>query len=395
METSLFEFATLKDADEEARLCEILCQTFRLPPDYWQNYTRRIGQSNLRVLRRHGRVAGGLAMYHMGQWFGGRCLDCAGIAAVGIAPEDRSAGAAAHMMTSTLLELYEQGVALSSLYPSTQRLYRKFGYEQAGSSCQHQLPLASIGLYELSMPMTRLNGVEHEPYHELARARASVTNGNLERSTGMWERAVTYPYSEKTVYRYLIGPPENPEGYLFFHQDADGPGNYDLRVRDMVALTPSATRTLWAFLSSHRTVAGTVTWPGPAVEPLLLAPVELKADVVAHNRWMLRLVNVRKALLQRGYPSRFKAELHFDVADDIVPGNTGRFVLRVADGSAEILDGGRGDLRASVGGLSPLFSGFLSPAWLRNMGQIEADDPTIATATSVFSGPPPWMPDAF
>ena len=391
----MFEFATLTDPDEEVRLRDILCQSFRLPTDYWDSYVRRIGRANFRILRRAGRLVGGLAIYRMGQWFGGRCLDDAGIAAVGIAPEDRSAGAAAHLMASTLAELYEQGVAISALYASTQRLYRKVGYEQAGSRYQYQLPLASIGLKERSVPLHRIDGVEHDAYHEPARARARITNGNLERSAGMWERIVTYPYRDKTVYRYLIGEPDRPEGYLFFYQDAEKPGPYHLYVRDMVALTPLAARSLWTFLSDHRSVAKTVVWHGPAVEPLLMLPTEQEAEVVSHERWMLRVVDVRKAFRERGYPLGIEGEIHFDVEDDVVPANNARFILTVADGSGEVRDGGSGDLKTHVRGVSTLFSGFISPAQLRATGQIEASDRAVAAATSIFAGPAPWMPDMF
>lgn len=391
----MFEFSTLTDPAEEQRLRDILRQSFRLPDDYWETYVRRIGRSNLRVLRRAGQVVGGLSIYRMGQWFGGRRLESAGIAAVGIAPEHRSAGAAAHLMASALVELYEQGVAISALYPSTQRLYRKVGYEQAGSRCDYRLPLASIGRSELSAPMTRVEGIEHEPYYELARTRARITNGNLDRSAGLWERIVTYPYGDRTVYRYLIGEPDAPEGYLMFYQDADKQSAYDLYVRDMIALSPSAVQTLWRFLSYHQSVSKFVFWSGPAVEPLLLLPAELHADVTAYKRWMLRLVDVRKALRERGYPPEVEADLHFNVVDDIVSANNGQFILNVANGRGEIRDGGRGDLKAHVRDLSPLFSGLLSPTWLRCTGHIEAGDQAVATATSIFAGPPPWMPDSF
>lgn len=392
---SVFEFATLTDPNEEVRLRDILCQSFRLPTDYWDGYVERIGRANFRILRRAGRLVGGLAIYRMGQWFGGRCLNDAGIAAVGIAPEDRSAGAAAHLMTATLAELYEQGVAMSVLYASTQRLYRRVGYEQAGSRYQYQLPLASIGLNERSVPLHRIDGTEHEAYHEVARARAKVTNGNLERNAAMWERVVTYPYGDKNVYRYLLGAPDRPEGYLFFYQDAKQPGPYHLYVRDMVALSPAAARSLWTFFSDHRAMAETVFWCGPAVEPLLLLPSELMAQVISHERWMLRMVDLRKALRERGYRAGVEGEIHFEVEDDVVPQNNGRFVLTVLDGFGHVRDGGRGDIKAHVRGVSPLFSGFMSPVQLQATGQIEANDQAIAAATSIFAGPPPWMPDMF
>ena len=392
---ALFEYDSLADPAEVSRLRDVLCQVFRLPTSYWESYFARIGHENFRVLRQSNRLVGGLAIYQMGQWFGGQTLGLAGIAAVGIAPEVRSAGAATHLMSSTLTELYRQGVPLSALYPSTQRLYRKVGYEQAGNRYLYQLPLDSIGLRAVRNEVERIDNSGHEQYHELARTRAQRTNGNLERNRGMWERCVSNPYDRKPVYRYLFGSPAYPDGYLFFYQDADKPGPYSLYVRDMMASSPAAARHLWSFLGSHRSMAEKVVWSGPAAEPLLMLTDELEAEVVGHDRWMLRIVDVRKALAQRGYPPTCAAELHFEIQDDIIEANQGRIVLRVSDGVGEVSQGGRGELRTHVRGLSPLFSGLFSPAQLQATGHIEGRDAAITTAASIFAGPEPWMPDMF
>lgn len=281
------------------------------------------------------------------------------------------------------------------MYASTQRPYRKVGYEQAGSRYQYELPLASISLKERSTQLHRIEGAEHEAYHELARERAKISNGNLERSAGMWERIVTFPYGDKTVYQYLIGDPDRPEGYLFFYQDAEKLGTYNLYVRDMVALSPASARSLWTFFSDHRSMANKVVWYGPAVEPLLILPTELAAAVIGQTWWMLRIVDLRKALSGRGYPPGIEGELHFEIEDSVVRANNGRFILTVGDGAGEVRDGGRGDLHTHIRGVSPLFSGFVSPAQLRAAGQIDANDRAIASATTTFAGPEPWMPDMF
>ena len=391
----MFELTRLTDSDDECRLRDILRQSLRFSNDYLVTYARRIGVENFRVLRKGGRVIGGLAIYSMGQWFGGQCLDNAGIAAVGIAPEERAAGAATHLLTATLNELYEQGVPLSTLYPSTQQTYRKVGYEQAGSRYHYKLSLDSIGVKDRGASLHRIEDDEHERYHELARIRAKLTNGNLERNVAQWERIVTYPYGDSTVYRYLIGDAARPDGYLFYHQEANQHGSCDLCVRDMAAVSPAASRGLWTFFSDHRSMAESVDWFGPAADPLLLLPRECKAQLLGNLRWMLRIIDIKKALCERVYPNEVGGELHFEIEDDVVRANKGRFILSVADGCGQVRAGGRGDLRAHIRGMSPLFSSFASPSQLRALGQIEASDQAIALATSLFAGPEPWMPDMF
>ena len=183
---TLLDYAKLTDPAEIDALRRILAQTLSLPENFWSTIVKRVGPENLRVVRRDGRVVGGLTIYRTGQWFGGRCVPMAGIANVGAAPEQRALGAATHLMASTLKELYEDNVPLSALYASTQRLYRKVGYEQGGTRYSYQLPLSSIGLAERSIPIHEVAITNHEVFHDLARAPCQTR----QRQPGAQRRAV-------------------------------------------------------------------------------------------------------------------------------------------------------------------------------------------------------------
>jgi hypothetical protein len=52
-------------------------------------------------------------------------------------------------------------------------------------------------------------------------------------------------------------------------------------------------------------------------------------------------------------------------------------------------------LKLRVRARAALDSGFLSPGALQLAGVLEADDTTLRTATVLFSGSPPAMPDMF
>lgn len=111
--------------------------------------------------------------------------------------------------------------------------------------------------------------------------------------------------------------------------------------------------------------------------------------------WMLRVLDVPAALQARGYPAGFSGALHLDVDDDLFPENRGRFVLEVENGEAEVRPGGDGDVKLHVRALAPLYSGFLLPSALQLAGVLQADEDSLRTATTLFSGPPPAMPDMF
>ena len=200
---------------------------------------------------------------------------------------------------------------------------------------------------------------------------------------------------DKTTYAYLIGQRDRPSGFVIFYQDSSEPYSYHLYVRDMVAISPVAIRRLWTFFSDHRSMARSVSWSGPANDPLLNLPVELGFRVTEQHRWLLRIVDVENALSQRGYPEGITGELHLWIEDDLLSANNGRFVLAVSDGQAEVRKGGRGELHTSVCGLAPLYSGLFTPGELRTTGQLEGDDKVVWLAAQLFAGPEPWMPDPF
>jgi predicted acetyltransferase len=121
---------------------------------------------------------------------------------------------------------------------------------------------------------------------------------------------------------------------------------------------------------------------------------EATAKVEAYQRWMLRIVDVDRALLARGWPS-MRASVHLDVVDDSLPANQGRRVLSVHEGKADVAAGGRGDVRIDVRGLAALYSGFTTPHALVAQGLASGTDDAMAALRSMFAGPEPWCCDYY
>jgi predicted acetyltransferase len=113
------------------------------------------------------------------------------------------------------------------------------------------------------------------------------------------------------------------------------------------------------------------------------------------ERWLLRVVDVPKALEKRGYPVGVEAQLHLEVRDDLLVENNGRFVLTLSGGRGEVTRGGRGELQLDVRALAPLYTGLFTPHQLQLTAQIEASDAALSIATQLFSGSEPWMSDKF
>lgn len=360
------------------------------PEATWQ---RQAGLDCFRVVRVAEEIASGMGMLRMGQWFGGRSVPTAGIVAVVVAPEHRGGGVASFMMRSALEEMRADGLALSVLYASTQLVYRRVGYEQAGVSIGYRIPLATLPTRDKSLTVRAATPADEPAMHRLYTERARQTNGNLDRHPVQWEWLLR---ERPPVNTYVVEREGVAEGYVVYGQRT-GPRDTGkvIRARDLVATTPAANRRLLAFLADHRRVAEHLAWHGPAADPITFQIPEQDYTVSHVEQWLLRILNVPAALAARGYPAGVTAEVHLAVRDDVLPENDGPVVLAVADGRAEVRPGGDGRVTLDVRGLAPLYSGYLSPAALKSIGALNGPDEDLARLATIFAGPGPWMPDNF
>ena len=186
------------------------------------------------------------------------------------------------------------------------------------------------------------------------------------------------------------------EGYLFYRKVPRAIPHHRVEITDLAATTPRAWRRLWSFVRDLSTrVVNDIAFHTAPTDPGLLAHPDPRFPVALVETWMLRVVNVRAALVARGYPPGLRAELALDVIDPVLPRSAGRIWLRVADGVAEVEPGGPGRVRLDVGALAALYAGFLDPRALAQLGRVEGSAPDLAAAAAVFAGPAPWMREIF
>ncbi len=347
-----------------------------------------------RLMHVAGNLAGGLNLHDIGQWFGGRRVPMMGVAGVAIAPEYRALGLSTTLMRNMLEESHARGIALSTLFPATQEVYRRVGYEQAGTFMRYQQPLHGLPHNDRSLLVRQATATDHEAIRAIYTERARRTAGNLDRSTDMWN--ATLGTHTAGVHTFVVTRGDEPEGYISLRQqyDRDEQGK-TIVVKDMVALTADAERRLLSFLASHRTTASSMVWAGPPASTLICHLPNPTCTVVAYNQWMLRIVDIPSALEARGYPSAIEGELHLDIQDTTCSWNAGRWILTVSAGRGDVRKGGHGAVRLDIRGLAPLYSGYLSAEELLSAGYIEGKKEDLALSSLIFSGPSPWTAEEF
>lgn len=401
---SAFKVRAIESSEEESRLRDLATQAFDFPESSWDEFCKMISRHDLRVAYAGDEMVGGLSYYPVGQWFAGKSVPMAGLALVLMAPEHRGHGYGFRMVAEVLREL-RATFPISTLYPSTMAFYRRLGYEQAGNSYDYYASLRDIGGCRPMLPLRRVDADEHNPlFQSIATRQAEFSNGGLDRNPGMWRR-IFRPRDGGKVFSYLVGAPGEEAGYLVYDQlrspsrNALSQNQWEQRaifVRDMVGLNAEAIQSIWSFIEGNRTVTQIVKWTGAASDLRNLVHDEFEAKVFRARRWMLRILDVKQALLRRGYPA-LDEEISFEIHDELIPENQGRFTLRVKSGKPELIENDpKQCLTVSVAGLAPLYSGLFTAEQLAAAGQIDCVDKNLlAAASRMFAASEPWMSDSF
>ncbi|MHA7633365.1 GNAT family N-acetyltransferase [Corallococcus sp. M7] len=386
-----------KDDQELAAIADITTQAFAMPLADSETVVRKnFSESSLRILRVNGDVAATLTLIRMGQFLGGRSVPLIGVGGVGVAPAHRGAGAATRLFHHFLREMRDEGAPLSVLYPATQPLYRRVGYEVSGARYEIHVEAASLELGERSLSLRPMRPSDDAAVEACYRRFAAQHHGWLDRGDYIWRRVRT-PRND-TAYGYVVEGASGVEGYVYLVRSLSPQGavpTQAVKLTDLVATTPAAARRLLRFLGDHRSLARDVMWFGGADEPLLALLREQTYQVKLSMHWMTRILDVRRALEARGFAPGLAGALHLDVEDDLLPENTGRFVLEVEGGTARVRPGGEGRLKLHVRALAPLYTGFLTPRALQLSGMLTGDDASLDTASALFSGPAPSLRDMF
>jgi predicted acetyltransferase len=383
------------------------------PPTESLAYLKTLDLREVRLLRPgpggpiDGEALGGLVRIPMGQFFGGRSVPMVGVAGVAVPPEHKGRGAASSLMSAFLHEEHARGTALSTLYGASQELYRRVGYERAGTRMEFRAPLARLPRMRTAVGVRVREAGEgdrvaiHAAYRELAAAH----DGWLDRGDYVWGRVERPPQTH--THAFVVeataggGGEGGVEGWLTLTQPAATVGDtsrrYEVHTLDFCARTSRAGRALWSLLAGFSTVGTEAVWWGGAAHPMLGLLPEACYRAVLRDHWMTRIVTLPGAVAARGYPHGLAVELHLDVVDPVIEDNAGCWVIEVGGEIGAAHRGGRGELRVGIGALAAMYTGFMPASQLAMLGLVEGPQHAVRIADSVFAptGGPPSMMEMF
>ncbi len=363
--------------------------------------SEKLGVDNLRVMRNGGadgrRVVSCLGRIPMAQWWGGKSVPMLGIAGVATPPEHRGCGHAKRMMQAAVREAAADGYPLSVLYASTQPLYRAVGYEQAGHRFVSKLPMQTLGATEKARDVVAIGPPEMDEVKDCYRRFAQNFAGMTDRTEYLWERVRNR--RDETFHGFGVREDGRIAAYMFAQTESGGGRERgDLVVSDIAWSTPSAARKVLGLLADFTTMTEHALVAGAPLHPLATLLPQQRFSIDLKEFWMLRVLRVPEAVRLRGYARGVATSTVFDIRDDLVAENNGRWRVTVRDrkGVCERTTETEPAVQCDVRAFAPLYCGLHTASQARAIGLLEGPDGAVESADALFCGQgTPWMTDFF
>lgn len=319
------------------------------------------------------------------QYWGGRSLPMAGIAAVVVAPNYRGRGVGTLLMRAVVQRGIEVGDVVSALYPATIPLYRRLGWEVAGS--QHRISIDAAALRALgpgAADVRRVDQGDLDAVLDHVRRHWSTlgASGPKELEADTTRHSLTDP----KVFCY-----RTDDGLLMYSWEKG-----EFVVHHLTARSEQSARALWSLVGSGSSVAKTVhAYVGPHDPVHLLLP-DTASNETHQERWMFRLLDAPAAFEGRGYPTGARLDVPLTIVDPLADGSDGAWVLRISDGkgSLERTSPPSDALRLGPNGVAAMYAG--TPlATLRLVGLAEGGRPEDDAALDAAFVATPFLLEYF
>jgi predicted acetyltransferase len=351
-------------------------------------YIEDTGISSFHMIKQGSEPAAVFTLIETGHWFGGKVIPACNIAHVAISPEHRGSGLAASILDFAGEEALRRGADVVSLFASTRPVYRKSGFELAGSEMIYEAETSELYKIKASFKCRGVSGESlRSTIGKIYEEHCRDQNGVLKRHRGHWN--VILRAADEELSTFVFEADGQDVGYIVL--DTGDPEC--LLLRDWVALTGEAAREILKFLGTFSTVYPRVRWHGGPADPLVFALPDKGWRLVHQEEFLMRVLSPAKALAARGY-GHASGSLKIRIA-----GKTEKqtLLLTVIDGNAACEEDFAGDADITVGlaQLTTLITGFRSAHFLHKAGWIIGDGEAIKRCNDIFSGPAPWVGEHF
>jgi predicted acetyltransferase len=282
----------------------------------------------------------------------------------------RRQGHVGRLLTLALERMRDNRQPLSGLYTPHDALYARYGWERAEGRRRYQFNPKDVRL-RIRGARGRLDPVtadDWERLHRIFSTWAELRNGPFLRNEVWWKYAImeTRDATGTRPHAAYVWVSESGEdlGYTLYSNFPMAPDGrwapQEIIVFDFVTVSPDAYLGLWDHLTTHD-LARRITVELSPDDPFRdLVEDPFRVAVTPGEGAMLRIVDVERALEQRGYIGREPAVFSMRLTDRAAPWNEGVWLVEAAEGQMRAtrkdVDP---DLELTANTLAPLYTGHL------------------------------------
>lgn len=317
----------------------------------------------------------------------------AAVTAVGVAPDHRRRGALSLVMRAQLHDLHESGgEPVAALWASEGGIYGRFGYGLASKQVVMTVRRGARLRADVDPGEERVTLVDRDTARlTMSKLHAEYTAsriGGINRPEPAWDWLLADQEHNRggaSALRFAVVS----GGYARFrvtqNWDASRHGpEHEIRVSELVSLTPQAHAALWRFLF-ELDLCGRARYHNTAADDplqLMLDNPRMAAFDVSDGLYV-RLVDVDRALTGRRYAAPL--DMVLQVEDELCPWNAGRWRLRVdGSGAAEVTrTDADADLACSTTALGSAYLGSMRISTLAAAGRMRELRPGAVRAATV------------
>ncbi len=359
----------------------LLGMAFGFTPSRSAEYLAHVGTDAFFVAKTGGRPAACAALLDTRHRFGGQWVPAASIAHVAIAPEARGQGLARPLVDALCGVASSRGAAMVTLFASARPVYRKCGFELAGSEMIYEAETQALPI-RTDLEFRRVKLDDPAIWRAYDR-KTSADAGLLDRTERNWKEILCAP--SHALQAYAAGSKS-----LAAYAIVDASDTSCMTVRDWHAADLEAATGLLAFLGRFRSVYPRVRWHGSPHDDLVAAMPDKGWRLAHQEEWLARIIDPKAALEHRGYTLR-DGVLGFTI---VAPGGERSDLVLELSGGVPLVRESLANvptLTLPAPTFATLFTGFRSVSYLRRLGLVEGSDDAIRLADLIFCGPAPWL----
>jgi len=341
-----FRYARITDLDKMVKLVNLSFPLLNFTKEGFTNSTYHTLKDVI-VAEYNNEIAGLLIIPSYKVWILDNLVQIAGIGLVTMSPSMRRRGIASGLMKKTVLESYKQGYPISMLFPFSHQFYKRVGYGLIGEKYVYSFSPLSLNQYDELLNVRLFEEKDLEAIKKVYNKSSKRTSFRICRNDKRWQTL-----AESKDVNMVVYDNKGIKGYLIYkYEFTDNRIEQFLRVYELIYSNDEAYRGLLGFLAAQREQVDSIIYHTTKDDPIHFAlsnprKTRSNARIVSSNAvlevnadYMLRIIDLKKALLARKNYNSKNISFSIKILDDIIEENNNPITITIKNGKPTIKSG--------------------------------------------------------